>query len=88
MNTCLQSVRGGYVAPAAEQEGRPLVRYEPIGHAIVVGYRAWVIPLDHYANDRVSNTGPAFTGTVVAYDETTGAFETRRTRYVLADRRH
>lgn len=31
----------------------------------------------------MTNESPAITGKVVAYDEATGAFETKNTRYVL-----
>lgn len=79
--TCVQSVRG-CVAPAAEQDERPEVKYKPV-MPITVGFRAGIVPVDHYSWSLVTNGELAWTGTVLAYDATTGAFETKRTRYVL-----
>jgi len=79
---CVQSVRGGFVAPAADQDERPEVIYRPL-EEIVVGLRALIVPVNHYNTLLVDNGYPATTGIVIAYDEKTGYFETMRTRYVL-----
>ena len=64
-----------------EQDSRPEVIYRPLA-PIKVGARAVVIPVNHYS-EMVTNLGTALTGTVIAYNKITGAFETKRTRYVL-----
>ena len=70
------------VSPAAERDSRPEVLYRPTG-TIIAGYRAVVISLNHYNSDIGENGITVMTGTVIAYDKVTGAFETKRTRYVL-----
>lgn len=78
---CVQSVRGG-VATAAEQDERPEVSYKPLT-PVKVGAQAFIVPVNHYSAFWVTNGQPAWTGTVLAHDVETGAFETKRTRYVL-----
>lgn len=70
------------VAVTPEQDERPEVNYKPV-IAITVGLRACIIPVNHYSSAWVTNGNLAWTGTVLAHDATTGAFETARTRYVL-----
>lgn len=66
--------------PAAEQENRPEVVYRP-WMKIEVGVKACIIPLSPHL---LSASGwPIWTSKVVAYDKTTGAFETNHVRYVL-----
>lgn len=82
--TCVQSVRGSIVLPAVEQDERPIVSYKLCGTMnIEVGYNALIVPVNHYSAAKVTNGNPAWTGIVLAYDEETGAFETKRTRYIL-----
>lgn len=75
-------VAGMHIAPATESDSRPEVMYRRAG-AIVVGARAVVISLNHYNSEIGENGITVLTGTVIAYDMATGAFETKRTRYVL-----
>lgn len=75
-------VAGMHIASAADSDSRPEVRYKPVGH-IMLGSGAIIIPVNHYNTPLVSNGGVALTGKVIAYDKVTGAFETKRTRYVL-----
>jgi hypothetical protein len=61
---------------------KPVVHYiQRPGNHIVVGGRAVVWPIDHYATDRVSNTRPASTSEVLRHDRETGEFETLNTIY-------
>ena len=72
------------VLPSAEFDERPEVMYKPSPNSFIeVGMAAFIFPVNHYATTRVTNENPAITGKVVAYDEATGAFETKNTRYVL-----
>jgi hypothetical protein len=84
MTEALNSQGVGQVAVAVELDSRPVVTYRPMGNtAIEVGYRTFIIPLNHYSVGWVENGYPATTTTVLAHDAATGAFETKNTRYVL-----
>lgn len=86
MTDALNSQGVGQVAVAADMDSRPVVSYRPLGsEGIEVGYRAFIIPLNHYSTEWVDNGYPATTTTVLSHDKTTGAFETKNTRYVLAE---
>ena len=72
------------VAPSAELDGKPVVLYKAVPTCdIVVGYPAMILPVNHYATNRVTNRNVAITTVVLSYDKATGDFETANTRYVL-----
>lgn len=81
---CVQSVRGGFVAPAADQDDRPTVVYKLTGMMDVeVGHRASIVLVNHFNKMLADYAEPVWTSTVLAHDKFTGDFETRHTRYVL-----
>lgn len=82
MSTLAKEIDEWFVMTSCEKDDRPEVLYRPLGH-IMIGFGAMVIPVNHYNREMVTNLGTALTDTVIAYDKSTGAFETKRTRYVL-----
>lgn len=61
---------------------KQVVKYDPKESKFIkIGYAAEVTPIDHPDEENVSNFLPVTTSTVIAYDETTGEFETRNTLY-------
>ena len=79
-----EHVGGGvkWVSVTPQQDARPEVSYKPL-IPVEVGARAFIVPVNHYSLALVTNGEPVWTGTVLAHDTATGAFETARTRYVL-----
>ena len=76
MSTLAKEIDEWLLMTEASSDDRPEVVYRPLA-PIEVGYRASVVVLD------VDFGGSGATGVVIAFDKTTGAFETKRTRYVL-----
>lgn len=66
-----------------EKTGKPVVEYSHIpGSYPQVGRGTYILPHNHPAEDRVSNTGPAITSPVIWVGDN-GDFETKNTIYVL-----
>lgn len=62
-----------------------VVEYRPIeGFTPEVGFRTWVVPVNHPDAVNVDNGYPANTSVVVWYDSATGCFDTLYSRYVPA----
>lgn len=60
---------------------KPIVHYTELLSFHGVGSSAVLMPVDHYATDRVSNTKPCMTSQVVGFDKETGEIETLNTLY-------
>lgn len=62
---------------------KKVVHYDPsIKPVVVVGCPTILVPIDHPDDVNVTNTRPARTSDVIAYDERTGRIETMNTIYL------
>jgi hypothetical protein len=71
-----------YTALSEESYEKPVVYYTPTALPVVIGERAHVVTYNHPFE--MLNYAPfVMTTEVQTYDEETGSFETRNTKYVL-----
>jgi hypothetical protein len=78
------ATRRDFEQAQAAQSGKKLVVYEkrPGIDFIAVGGSAYIVPVDHPDTVRVTNGHVAQTTYVEWYNDETGVFETKNTRYV------